>query len=153
LFAELNSIYILLKEELITWEWIPLVSIGSLKFGEPIEPVISKFDLRKLDKPFEEADWNSYEFLGCDKRVYAEDGNITSFGCFDNLYYKGRDLLGLTLNEIRVLFGEEDKIGETVLFDFEDGEFEETPVEFYEYGLQIWLRDGVVESAMISAID
>ncbi len=143
-----------MKEEIITWEWSPLVSIGSLKFGESIDPVISKFDLYKLDKPFEEADWDSYEFPNRDKRVYAEDGHITIIGCFDDLYYEGKDLFGLTLDEIRSLLGEEDEIGETVLFDFEDGEYDKTPVEFYKYGLQIWLRDGMVESAMISgAID
>jgi hypothetical protein len=141
-----------MKEEITIWEWIPLVSIGPLKFGEPIEPVISKFDLRKLNKPFEEADWDSYEFPDFDKRVYTKDGNITSLGCFDNLFYKGEDLFGLTLDEVRVLLGEEDEIGETVFFDFEDDEYEKTPIEFYKYSVQIWLRDGVVESAMISAI-
>jgi hypothetical protein len=139
-----------MKEEITVLEWIPMISIGTLKFGEFVEPVISKFDLHKLDKPFDGADWDSYEFPNCDKRVYAEDGKITRIGCFDDLYYKGENLFGLTLDEIRVLLGEEDEIGESILFDFEDGEFEETPIEFYQYGLQIWLRDGVVESAIIS---
>jgi hypothetical protein len=139
-----------MKEEMAIWEWNPLVSIGSLKFGESIEPIISEFDLYKLDKPFEEADWDSYEFPDLDKRVYTEDDHITSIGCFDDLYYKGQNLFGLTLDEIRTLLGEEDEIGETVLLDFEDGEYEKTPVEFYKYGLQIWIRDGVVESAMLT---
>jgi hypothetical protein len=133
------------------WEWKPLISVGILRFGKSIETIISEFNLHKLDKPFEEFELDSYDFPDHNKIVCAEGGYITIIGCFDELYYKGENLFGLTLDEIRSRLGEEDEIGKPVLFDFEDGEYEKISVEFYKYGLQIWIRDGVVESAMLSA--
>jgi hypothetical protein len=141
-----------MTKEIDVWEWNPLISIGPIKFGNPIDPIILEFSLCKLNKPFEEADWDSYEFPGFDKRIYSENNLITSVGCFDNLYYKGEDLFGLTLDKIKIVFGEEDEIGETIIFDFENNEYEKIPIEFYNYGLQIWIKDGVVESAMLSGI-
>jgi hypothetical protein len=142
----------IMEKETAIWEWNPLISLGPLKFGDPIEPVISEFSLYKLDKPFEEADWDSYEFPNCDKRIYAEEKHITSIGCFDDLYYNGQDLFGLTIEKIKIIFGEEYKTGEVILFDFEDDEFEETPIRFYNYGLQVWIKNGVVESAIIRGV-
>jgi hypothetical protein len=151
LSTTLESIWNTMKDKMTAFEWTPLVSVGLLKFGESLDSIIHEFDLHKLDKPFEEFELDSYEFPNDDKRVYTEDGNIVYVACFDSLYYKGGNLVGLTLDEIRVLFGEEDKIGESTIFDFEGDEYEEIPVEFYGYGLEIWIRDEVVQSAIVSA--
>jgi hypothetical protein len=134
----------------IKWIWLPLVSVGSIKFGELADPVIEKFKLCKLEKPFEEADWDSYEFPDCETQIYTENSNITSVGCFDNIYYGDENLFGLTLDEIRKCIGQESEIGETIFFDFVGNEFEKTPIEFDDLSLQLWFRDGVVESAMVS---
>jgi hypothetical protein len=140
----------MMPEEAIIWKWNPLISIGEIIFGEPIEPLIIKYDLIELPKPFDEAYWDSYEVPDFSKRIYSEDGIVTIVGCFDNLYYGENNLFGLTFGEIRGLLGEEDKVGETVTFDFEDDDFEEIPIEYYKLGLQLWFRDGIVESAMLS---
>jgi hypothetical protein len=139
-----------MPKEVNAWEWKPLISIGKIIFGDPIDPIITEYNLSELPKPFDEAYWDSYEFPDCNKRIYSEDKIVTTVGCFDNLYYGENNLFGLTLDEIRNIFGEEEKVGGTVTFDFEDDEFEEIPIEYYSLGLQLWFRDGVVESAMLS---
>jgi hypothetical protein len=137
----------------IYWDWNPLISVGPFKFGESAKPLIQEYGLRELEKPFEEADWNSYEFPDCETRVYTnKELKIDSIGCFDNIYYKGQNLFGLNLDQIRNLLGEEDEIGETVLFDFEDNEYEKFPVEFEKLSLQIWFKDDMVESAMVHGL-
>jgi hypothetical protein len=134
----------------ISWDWQPLVSVGPIKFGELAEPAIQKFSLQKQEKPFESFDSDTYEFPNCETRIYVDENQkIEDVGCSDNIYYQGENLFGLTLDEIRLRFGKEDKIGETLYFEFEDGDFEEIPVEFEKLGLQLWLRDGVVVSAMV----
>jgi hypothetical protein len=134
----------------IQWHWVPCVSVGPIIFGEPVAPVIGKFDLQKLEKDYEDADWDTYEFPDCETRIYVdENGGIKEIGCFDNLYYQGQNLFGLTLDEIRVLLGPEDEIGKIVLFDFPGNEFEKFPVEFENFSAQFWFREGVVESVMI----
>jgi hypothetical protein len=92
---------IMKNEQAMQWIWEPLISIGSIKFGEFIEPLIFKFELEKLEKPFEDCSWETYRFPSCNTCLYSENSQVTSAGCFDNLYYKGRNLFGLTIGEIR----------------------------------------------------
>jgi hypothetical protein len=140
----------IMEGETIKWIWHPLFLVGSIKFGELAHPVIQKFKLRKLKRPFKEFYLDSYEFPDCETRIYTENSNINSVGCFDNIYYGDENLFGLTLDEIRNRLGQESEIGETIFFDFKDNKFEKTPIEFDDLSLQLWFRDGVVESAMVS---
>lgn len=64
---------------------------------------------------------------------------VVSVGCYDNLLYQGRNLLGLTLEEIREVLGQEDEIGEMI--------GEEIPVEYESLSLQLWFRGDVVVDA------
>lgn len=143
-----------MSKKLVTrWNWVPLISVGPFKFGEPADPVIEKLNLQKLEKPYEEFDSDSYEVSDGSVRLYTdEDGRIDGVGCFENIYYQDEDLFGLTLDEIRLRLGKEDQIGETILFDFKDNEYEKVPVEFEKWSLQLWFREGVVESAMVNGL-
>jgi hypothetical protein len=139
-----------MEDKTMKWDWHPCVSVGPLTFGESISPLIEKFDLQELDTDQAASGHIPYDFPNCETRIYAnEDGEIENVGCFDNLYYQGQNLFGLTLDEIRALLGPEEEIGETVLFDFPGNEFEKFPVDYYELGAQFWFRDGVVESVMV----
>jgi hypothetical protein len=137
------------NEQEIQWIWEPFISIGSIKFGEFIEPLIIKFGLEKLEKPFEDCSWETYRFPDCNTCLYSEDSQVTSAGCFDNLYYKGRNLFGLTIDEIRNTLGQESEIGETIKYYIKEEEVEQIPVEFDELSLQIWFGGGLVESAIV----
>jgi hypothetical protein len=132
------------------WDWQPLVSIGPFRFGESATHLIQEYDLQKLEKPFEEADWCSYEFPDCETRIYTNENlEIERVGCFDNIYYRGRNLFGLMLNEVRSILGKEDECGEAIMYDVEDNRFEIFSVEFEKFSAQIWFKNGVVDSAMV----
>ena len=87
-------------------------------------------------------EWETYEIPGYESRVYVEDGRVDRIGCYDELIFKGTNIIGLSLSEFRALFGPEDEIGEEF-----DGE---VPVEFEKVGLQVWLRDDVVQCVICS---
>lgn len=134
-----------MMEKINVWELNPNISVGVFKFQESINPLISEFNLLKLDE--KQGEWDGYEIPNHETRVYVDDnGIIECVGCFDNLYYQGKNLFGLKIDEITKIMGEEGKIGKAVLSDFQDGEFEKTPIEFEQWGLEIWFRHGVVES-------
>lgn len=136
-------------EKEITWDLTPNISVGVFKFQTSINPLISKLNLLKLNE--KQGEWDGYEIPDCETRVYADDnGIIECVGCYDNLYYEGKNLFGLKVDEIRKIIGEEGKTGKTVLFDFKDNEFEKTPIEFEQWGLEIWFKNGIVESVSAS---
>jgi hypothetical protein len=133
----------------IKWNWEPLISIGSIMFGESIEPLIIKFGLEKLEKPFEECNWETYRVFNCNTCLYSENSRVTSAGCFDNLYYKGQNLFGITIEEVRIILGKESEIGEAMRYYVGEEEIEQTPVEFDELSLQLWFINGIVTSAIV----
>jgi hypothetical protein len=139
----------MMQHKNIYWDWNPLVSVGPFKFGESAILFIQEYNLQELEKPFQEADWNSYEFTDCETRIYTnEDSEIERIGCFDNIYYEGQNLFGLTLEGVQNIFGKADKIGEIIEYDIEDDKFEAFPMEFERFGAQIWFENSIVDSVM-----
>jgi hypothetical protein len=120
---------------MINWNWKPLISVGPLKFGQPAIPLIKKYNLIALESDCESSDWDTYEFPNSQTRIYVENSYIDSVGCYDNLIYEGTNLLGLSLNEIRSILGNENEIGEVIEM--------QTPIEYETLGLQLWLEDKI----------
>ncbi len=128
-----------MQKKSIFWNWEPLVSIGPFRFGEPVAPVIEKYNLRKLERVSEVADWDTYEVPDGNTVIYVEDSSIDSVACYDNLFYQGKNLLGISLEEIHEILGKEDEFGKII--------GEKTPVEYESFGLQIWFRNGITVDA------
>ncbi len=116
--------------------WEPLVSVGSFKFDELIQKYIDQYDLRFTDAADELLNWDSYSTP--DKNVYidTEDSRIVAISCYEHFFYKEKNLIGLSLNEIRTLLGHESEIGEQI--------GEAIPVEYDALSLQLWLKEGYV---------
>jgi len=134
------------------WHLDPKVSVGPIRFGEPAGPVIKKYGLIKcVEEPMIECeDWDTYEFTDCETRVYVENDKIENIGCYDELFYKGKNLFGMTLDELRKHLGPETEIGET--FDLDSGD-ECTPIQWDNLEIQVWLdKDGLVDSVMCNGL-
>lgn len=125
-----------MKKNIIIWNWEPLVSVGFFKFGQQASPVIKQYNLLKLEPDCEAATWDTYEFPNSHTRIYVENSYVDSVGCYDNLFYKGINLLSLSLNEIRKILGKEDEIGESIEM--------QTPIEYEDKSLQLWLQNGII---------
>jgi len=121
------------------WSLDPLVSVGPVHFGELAHPLIKKYGLHRLE-PEVSSGRETYEFNDCETRVYVEGGRIVCVGCFDELFYQGKNIFGLSFEEMHELLGPEDDIGEDICGL--------VPVEYEKLGLQIWLRNGFVDSVM-----
>ncbi|NJK65039.1 MAG: hypothetical protein HC921_22095 [Synechococcaceae cyanobacterium SM2_3_1] len=133
-----------MNHAILIWDWEPLVSVASIQFGAPASPVITKYNLQKLEPACESADWDSYEFPDTDTRIYVENGCIERFSCYDNLFYKGQNLLGLSLDDIRQILGPEEKIDTMVGASI--------PIEYESLGLTLWMEDDVIAGATCNAM-
>lgn len=134
----------------IIWDWKPLESIGGIKFGDCINELAKKYHLHPLKKMYESDEWETYEIPENLTKVYvAKDQIVEDIGCFDNLYYNGKNLFNLTLDEVREILGLEDEVGEAIYNYYDEEPYEKIPVEFESLGLQLWFRGGIAVDAMV----
>lgn len=127
---------------MILWNWKPLISVGPIKFGQLADSIIQQYDLVKLEPPCKSADWETFEFPNCETRIYVYDSEIESVGCYDNLFYKGIDLLGLSLEEIIPILGKQYEIGEIIDM--------QAPVDYENLGLQLWMENKIMTGGICS---
>ena len=114
----------------IIWNWKPCVSVGSVRFNEPIAPLVDQYKLqRKVE--YDTPDWEAYEFPEDETLVNVEESCVVSVSCYNNLFYRGNNLLGLSLEDIENILGYEYKIDE--------GMEAQTSVEYDTMSLQLWL--------------
>jgi hypothetical protein len=100
---------------------------------------------------YESDTWETYEVPGNKTKIYVNKNSIIEdIGCFDNLYYNGKNLFTLTFNEVREILGLEDEIGESIYNYYDEEPYEKTPIEFESLGLQLWFRGGFAVDAMVS---
>ena len=126
------------------WEWVPLVSIGGLRFNEPLSEDLGTLKLQRVeDSGYDSGDnIDSFREEGGDTEIELENGRVDTVYCRANFFFKGRDLIGLSAEEVM------DIVGGNWELDEEDGDgriFNEDDLE-----IMIWEADGAVWSIIVS---
>jgi hypothetical protein len=121
-------------------EWTPCVSLGPIRFGEPVAAYV-----RSLGLAFKEHDtsteWDTYVLPGAETYVYAEDGSVIGVGCYDECWYRGHNLVGMSLREAAQLIGHADA-GDGERYELDGGA--QDVFEFPDLECQMWARSGTV---------
>jgi len=128
----------------IIWNWKPLESVGLITFGEYAPPIVAKYNLDKLYANCKSGDWDAYQFPNTETYVCVENFHIISVGCYDNIFYQDKNLIGLSLDEIRAILGKEDEISEIV--------GTQIPIEYENLSLILWLKDKIIVGANCSRL-
>jgi hypothetical protein len=113
----------------IRWEWSSIDSVGPIKHAEPALPVIQRYNLL-LAPEYGSPDRDVYQFED-GTTMSVEGGLVDSVMCQSNFFYKGTNLIGLSINDVREILGKETKLDD----DFED----HTCLEYDDYDLMIWI--------------
>jgi hypothetical protein len=135
------------KIERITYEWIPRKKVGPFVFGSPIKQYIKKYRLSAVPEEYNpKVDWAVYS-TDIDDRIYVEEGRIVSVSCSSSFIYKEKELIGIPFGEIlSYLNCQPDSVDKAELSDgFQD------IYEFDQLGLQLWVKEGDVISAIVNA--
>ena len=132
-----------------SYNWVPNVSVGEFRFGTPVSDYVDvgRVTKRTYDPELGGGDWYADEN---DDPVITVDehGLINDILCYDGLFYRGRNLIGLHIEEVVKVLGQSpDEYGEPVELDDDDVQI---TAEFEDLGLQLWLRDGVAVSAVVA---
>ena len=89
------------------WEWVPLVSIGGIRFNEPLPKDLGTLRLERVEDPDSDVGDNIDMFneVDGDTSMDVEDGRVGLVYCYDNFFFKGRDLMGLGAEEVMDAIG------------------------------------------------
>ncbi|NJO15539.1 MAG: hypothetical protein HC877_07280 [Thioploca sp.] len=101
-----------------------------------------QYHLKKLEPACQTATWETYEFPNEEARIFVEDSYIDRIGCFNKLYYNGKNLIGMTSSEIYIILGNPDDIDEMDIWGIS--------FNYKSLALSLFLEDGRVESAFCS---
>ncbi|HUH25796.1 MAG TPA: hypothetical protein VLY87_04165 [Flavobacterium sp.] len=75
--------------------------------------------------------------------LFVENSLIEEIACYEELLYKGRNLIGMKIEEFISHTGE-DFVGEIDCLDFEDDNIPQYVYEFETIGLQVWIKGNIV---------
>jgi hypothetical protein len=116
--------------------WDPKVSVGPFKFGVIIHQYLTRYNLHLVEAATEPVNWDTYADAQEGIYIDVEDSKIIAISCYEHFFHEGKDIIGMTLDDIKEYLGNPSEIGDVV--------GDKTPVEYYDLGLQVWLRDNRV---------
>lgn len=122
------------ENNILNWE--PLVSVGPFKFDTPIQKYIEPYNLHFVEAADDTVNWDTYATYDEDIYIDTEDSKIVGISCYTNLYYKGINIIGLSLSKVREILGSEDEVGDQL--------GEKIPIEYYTLSLQLWVQNGYI---------
>jgi len=127
-------------------EWVPLKRVANFMFGSAVDPYVTDGYLMAL--PDEDGvGWRAYGVRGRDMRVYAEDGEIISIACSDECCLKGRNLIGLPIEDAIEVIGTPPSSEPEQQWIIHE---RQTIYYFDEMEAMLWVHRGVVVSITCS---
>ena len=136
----------------IDWTLTIDVGVGPFRFdlsANEVKKLIEEYGLIKVinEDPSELIDWDSYEIPGLESRVeIRNDGLIDWIDCYDKLYFRDRNLIGMTRDELTSFLGKGIIIGDRC--DDDD------VVSYEELGIDIFYDESwVANSVTVSRLE
>ncbi len=125
------------------WEWVPGISVGGIKFGEKLPNKIKGLELIRA-KYLERQDEPTISMGVKDlsSTIDIENGVVDQIDCHENFWYKGQNLLGMSVEDVMSIIGgewtaEEDNDELSEIYHSED------------FDVMVDVEDGVVDSIMV----
>jgi len=130
---------------------IPNVSVGDVLFSSTEEGVLAlgyrhEENSTGLDTGLGWKKYTKNDGLEC----YLKDGKVACLACFASCYWGEVDLIGKTPDELISILGQPDEVGDQLWVD-EDRQ--QTPFEYFSYGLQVWVESDKVVSLFCDAVE
>ncbi len=132
---------------------IPNISLGIFKFGNNIEKYIHQFDY-EYSQVEPESDYYVYEFENPNIDVYVEEGLVESISCRKKCIYKGKNIIGMKIQEFINLSNAfpDLNLTDTAYTDEENKNIDNPQIiyEFENLGLQTWVKNSIIISVFCS---
>lgn len=127
----------------------PFECVGEFRFNTKISCYLNKyeFDILLKEKEYQS---NHYTLKEQEVTLFVEENIIDSICCNEECLYKGRNLIGMTIEEFVSHTGEK-YYGEIDKADFEDDNIPQYIYEFDDIGLQVWVKNNKIVTVIASA--
>ena len=128
------------------YDFKPLQGVGPFKFGSKLK-MYQHLNLKEsFDEYNSKVDWRVFKMEKPDSRIYFENNQITSIACYEEIYYKGHNLIGTSFDELKVIINRVPD--EQSSLEIENGI--QNIYEFDDLAIQVWVKDDVVVSIFCS---
>lgn len=132
----------------MTGFFIPFESVGDFKINSKIDDYFNSHEFEVFPKDGE-YDSEKFNIDNPSISLFVEDGVIESICCDEECLYKGRNLIGMSIEELISHTGEK-YYGEIDEADFEEDNIPQYIYEFEDIGLQVWTKNGIVVTVIAS---
>ena len=129
---------------------MPLISLGDIHLGDRISNYLDKYDFKfKLNQAVGDEKYDEYFLKDGNITIYVQDGVVESINCYEECLYKGRNLIGMTIEEFisHTGFEHEEFINE---LDFEEDNIPQYVYDFDKEGLQVWVKNEKIVTIIVS---
>ncbi len=127
--------------------FVPLERIGDFGLNTDICNYIEVFDF-KYSPADDSTEWETYLLENDGISLYVEDDKIVSIVCDEECLYKGRNIIGMDINEF-INFYNVNPVGEVDRLYVNDYETQDV-YEFDDIGLQVWCSNGIIITVIAS---
>ncbi len=129
--------------------FIPFERIGEFILESDIKNYQEEMEFTQTPRD-DATEWRAYSIEDIGVSLYVNDeGKIVSIVCDDDCLYKGRNLLGMNIEEF-ISHTEEKYYGEINELDFEDDGIPQYVYEFDDIGLQVWCKNDIIITVIAS---
>lgn len=126
----------------------PLEGVGEFELNTQIGNYTKLFNF-KHSPADESTEWETYSLENQGISLYVEDGNIISVMCDEECLYKGRNIIGMNIDEF-INFYDVNPIGEIDELYVNENETQNI-YEFDDIGLQVWCKNNIIVTIISSA--
>lgn len=126
---------------------IPFEAVGIFQIGKKITEYDCKFEIEKHE--FNTFRSEHYSIDHPKITLFVMNDVIDSIACYEECLFKGRNLIGMNLNEFMVFTGEE-YTGKPDPLEFEEDGVPQWVYEFEGLGLQVWTKNDNIVTVIVS---
>lgn len=125
----------------------PFENVGNFQINSNIKDYVHNYSFT-FTPINDTTEWETYELVDEGIVIYVEKDLIISISCDTELLYKGRNIIGMNINEFINFsnFKPDDFIDKLWVSDDEQQEV----YEFFDIGLQVWCSDNVIVTVIAS---
>ncbi len=128
----------------------PFEGISDFVLESNINNYLNEFNLKYT--PIDDStEWETYSLEDEGISLYVEDNKIVSIACEEECLYKGRNIIGMNINEF-INFYNINPIGEIDELYINDTETQSV-YEFDDIGLQVWCSNDKIVTVIASSFD
>ncbi len=127
--------------------FIPFDCIGDFVLKSKISNYTKDFQFNYVPAD-DTTEWETYEEQHLNLSIYVENEIIQSISCNEECLYKGRNIIGMNIDEFMSFYNIE-PVGKVDKLYINDDETQDI-YEFDDIGLQAWCSKGIIVTAIVS---